>query len=321
MGQFVIEILHGGVFVELRELALINGQVFIWFVFLGRSKLNYQTLVSAEQLYRHINDEQWLIVDCRFDLSDVDKGQSLYQQSHIPGALYAHLDRQLSSPINSQSGRHPMPDMQQLLSWLRQIGMHSSKQVVVYDDSFGAMASRLWWLLKCLGHDAVALLDGGWQAWNEASYEVNDQQPRVEPDNYQASFDWQQVVSTERVMGNLQNREFALIDVRTSERFNGIAEPIDPVAGHIPAAFNIPLAENLDAQGKYKSPQQLRELYAEVIEQYPSVQQVYMCGSGVTACHSLIALCVAGYQMPRVYAGSWSEWIRDKSRPIITRQD
>ena len=280
----------------------------------------FDTLISAEQLATNINQSDWLIFDCRFDLADVNKGQNLYRDSHIPGAIYAHLDHHLSGPITPLSGRHPLPDMKDLVSWLELQGMISSRQVVVYDDSFGAMAGRLWWLLKGLGHHAVAVLDGGWQAWMAAEFPIDRQVPRPEPGSYQAIFDQSCVVSTEQILHNLEDPQFCLVDVRTSERFNGINEPIDPVAGHIPGSFNRPLTENLDPLGFFKTPAELIELYREINAQCHPQHQVYMCGSGVTACHSLLALSVAGFAMPRIYAGSWSEWIRDPSRPIMMHQ-
>ena len=283
--------------------------------------MRFNNLVNFQQLAQHLDQPDWLVFDCRFDLADVNRGQSLYRQSHVAGAFYAHLDHQLSSPITAHSGRHPLPDVDALVAWLASCGLSADKQVVVYDDSFGAMAARLWWLLKCLGHESVALLDGGWQAWQASGFALDADEPKPEPTRYQADFDWQYVVSTQQVMDNLDSKDFALVDVRTEERFRGISEPIDPVAGHIPGALNIPLSRNLDASGQFLPPDQLRELYAAVNASCPPQQQVYMCGSGVTACHSLLAMHVAGYAMPRVYAGSWSEWIRDPARLVATNVD
>ncbi|MDJ0880565.1 MAG: sulfurtransferase [Gammaproteobacteria bacterium] len=280
----------------------------------------FDTLITAEQLASRIDQPDGLIFDCRFDLADVEKGHAAYLESHIPGAIYAHLDHHLSGPITPLSGRHPLPDMRELAHWLQQQGMTSSRQVVVYDDSFGAMAARLWWLLKCLGHHAVALLDGGWQAWTAAGYTIDNQVIQPEAGSFDASFNRSCVVSSEQVLHNLENQEFCLVDVRASERFKGIHEPIDPVAGHIPHSCNLPLTHNLDDQGFFKSAQELRAIYKEINEKCSPKQQVYMCGSGVTACHSLVALSVAGFDRPRIYAGSWSEWIRDPSRPIIMHQ-
>ena len=278
--------------------------------------MNFQTLIDCPQLADLLDHVDCLVFDCRFDLADVARGEQAYRESHIPGALYAHLDHDLSSPITPESGRHPLPGINGLVEWLGRCGMREDRQVVVYDDSYGTMAARLWWLLKCLGHRRVAVLDGGWQAWIAVGYPVNDHVVKPQPVNYSAQWDEHQVVTTDQVEKNLEASEFLLVDVRTPERFQGISEPIDPVAGHIPGAVNIPLTDNLDAQGRFKRPVELRELYAEVLANHDPTRQVYMCGSGVTACHSLVALSHAGETMPRVYAGSWSEWIRDPERPV-----
>lgn len=278
----------------------------------------YQTLIKAEQLVSHLNDRDWLIFDCRFDLANVHKGQALYEDSHIPGAVYAHLDKHLSSPISADSGRHPLPDSNKLVEWLASCGLTSTTQVVVYDDSYGAMSSRLWWLLKCLGHEEVALLDGGWQAWQRQDLAVDSQHPVLQRSNYQGHFNDAFIVTTNQVLQNIQTPEFQLIDVRTQQRFSGEMEPIDPVAGHIPGAINIPLGDNLDEQGLFKSVSELTAMYAAVNALHTTDKQVYMCGSGVTACHSVFAQALMGHALPAVYAGSWSEWIRDSNRPVAT---
>ncbi len=278
----------------------------------------YQTLITSQQLSEIIDHENCLVFDCRFHLNDVERGRNDYVESHIPGAIYAHLDDNLCSPITPDSGRHPLPDMQQLVQWLGQNGMSEYKQVVVYDDTGGTQAARLWWLLKGLGHGSVALLDGGWQAWLGQGYAVTAEIDHPQAENYQAEFDWSLVVSTPTILNNVGKPSFLLVDVRTEERYKGINEPIDPVAGHIPAAANLPLTENLDENGFFKSAEQLRELYAPLDAKCIANKQVYMCGSGVTACHSLLAVVIAGFPMPRLYDGSWSEWIRDSNRPIAT---
>lgn len=279
----------------------------------------YDNLISVSTLKTSLPRFDWLVFDCRFDLTNADKGYELYLESHIPGAVYAHLDEHLSSPITANSGRHPLPDMASFNQWISSSGFNGLQQVVVYDDSYGAMASRLWWLLKCMGHEAVAVLDGGWQSWIEHDGETSDELPGPVARKWQGNLNPSCVVTTEQVSQNLEQQDFQLIDVRTRDRFNGIAEPIDPVAGHIPGAINMPLNDNLGADGCYKSPRELRELYQPMVNEWSEQQQVYMCGSGVTACHSVLAMCVAGYPMPLVYAGSWSEWIRDPARPLATR--
>lgn len=278
----------------------------------------YQTLITAQQLVEIINHENCLVFDCRFHLGDVEKGRRDYAQSHIPGSIYVHLDDDLCSTVTPDSGRHPLPDMPQLVQWLGSQGMSEHKQVVVYDDAGGIQAARLWWLLKGLGHEAVALLDGGLAAWLEQGYSVTAQVDPPSGENYQAEFDWSLVVSTPAILANVHKPSFLLVDVRAEERFEGIHEPIDPVAGHIPAATNLPLSKNLQTSGFFKPAAQLRELYAPLDAKCIARKQVYMCGSGVTACHSLLAVVIAGFPMPRLYDGSWSEWIRDANRPIVS---
>lgn len=281
----------------------------------------YGTLISAANLLALQNNGDCLIIDCRFDLSDTEKKHSEYLQSHIPGAFYAHLDEQLSSPIRPDSGRHPMPDIEQLTRWLAGCGFDGSQQVVVYDDSSGAMASRLWWLLKCLGHESVALLDGGWQAWLGAGFQTGADIPQSNPGDYTARLDTDSVVSSAHIFSALKDSHSSslqLVDVRSNERFIGAVEPIDPIAGHVPGAINMPLTDNLDEQGCYRSTQQLEAMYRPLLQQHSARDLVFMCGSGVTACHSVLAMVHAGYEMPRVYAGSWSEWIRDCNRPRAT---
>jgi thiosulfate/3-mercaptopyruvate sulfurtransferase len=278
----------------------------------------YDKLIQTDELLPRLGDTNWLIFDCRFDLADTTKGERLYHQSHIPGAIYAHLDRHLSSPVTPASGRHPLPQQVELVEWLAACGLRPDTQVVVYDDCFGAMASRLWWLLQCLGHRAVALLDGGWQAWQDQSLAQDARLPLLSPSSFNAVFDLQYMVDTDAVVDNLQSKQFQLIDVRSAERFSGKLEPIDPVAGHIPGALNRPLSDNLDARGFFKPVQQLQDYYAPIQADWASQQQVFMCGSGVTACHSVLATMIAGYPMPRLYTGSWSEWICDDARAVET---
>lgn len=281
----------------------------------------YGTLIQTQQLQRHLQSPNWLIFDCRFDLADPSRGESEYKIAHIPGAIYAHLDKRLSSPVSEQSGRHPMPDQATFIQWLVECGLSQASQVIVYDDSGGAMAARLWWLLKCMGHKAVALLDGGWQAWQAQQGGVDDNPPALQAGDFDARLNDQCIVSCHAVMNNLASREFVLVDVRTAERFSGEAEPIDPVAGHIPGAVNMPLSNNLDEHGFFKSAQQLKAIYSPLCDLWPADRQVYMCGSGVTACHTVLAMAIAGLGFPRVYAGSWSEWIRDPGRPVATGVD
>jgi thiosulfate/3-mercaptopyruvate sulfurtransferase len=278
----------------------------------------HTTLVDCSTLAAHLDDPAWVLFDCRFDLADTGRGRRDYRQSHLPGARYAHLDEDLSSPITPRTGRHPLPDVAQLRAWLGHNGLDHGKQVIVYDDSGGNMAVRLWWLLRWLGHDAVAVLDGGWQAWGAAGLPLTDEPPVPQPARFEGEPDWQQVLSTDQVVADLEHGRWRLIDARTAERFRGEAEPIDTVAGHIPGSVNLPLQQNLGPDGRFRPADELRGLYLEVLGDYSPERSACLCGSGVTACHNLLAMAIAGLPGGRLYSGSWSEWIRDPARPVAT---
>lgn len=283
--------------------------------------MTFNTLVDCEQLVARLDRPDWRIFDCRFDLAATQRGEQAYAQAHLPGAFYAHLDRDLSSPITPGSGRHPLPAVDRLCTWLGNHGVNGETQVVAYDDSGGTMAVRLWWLLRWLGHDRVALLDGGWQAWTQAGLPLQGKAPpAAEAVRFEGTPDWRQVVSSETLEQQLREGgdKLQLMDARTRERFRGDAEPIDPVAGHIPGAFNLPLQDNLDPDGRFKPADTLRDLYMAAFDGRPAESIVAMCGSGVTACHNLLAMELAGLHGGRLYAGSWSEWIRDPDRAVAT---
>ncbi len=277
------------------------------------------TLIDAQTLAARLSDPMCVVVDCRFDLGDTGRGATAYAQSHIPGARYAHLDHDLSSPITPSSGRHPLPDPANLCDWLGRQGITPASQVVVYDDSGGTMAVRLWWLLRWLKHAEVAVLDGGWQAWNDAGLPVDTQRPRITAVTaYPGSPRTDMLVSTQTIETQLRSGsdDWLVIDARTDVRFRGEAEPIDPVAGHIPGAINLPLQRHLTDRGTFRSADELRAMYAPLIGKRDASRLVAMCGSGVTACHNLLAMEIAGLRGARLYAGSWSEWIRDPARPV-----
>jgi len=281
--------------------------------------MNLDTLVDCRQLGDRLGDPDWRVFDCRFDLADTGWGERKYDESHLPGAIYAHLDRDLSGPITPTSGRHPLPDPGLLCRWLGQHAVRNDTQVVVYDDSGGTMAVRLWWLLRWLGHQRVALLDGGWQAWTQAGLPTQKTLPRpVAATRFRCLPDWQQVVDSDKILR--QHREggnaLLLMDARSAERYRGEVEPIDPVAGHVPGAINLPLQQNLAADGRFMPAASLRSLYDQALAGRPARDVVLMCGSGVTACHNLLAMEIAGLPGGRLYAGSWSEWIRDPGRPV-----
>ncbi len=274
------------------------------------------TLVDTETLSRHIDDPRWVVVDCRFSLADPGAGRRAYAAGHVPGARYAHLEEDLSSPVTSTSGRHPLPSPGTLAEKLGRWGIDKNKQVVVYDDTFGAMAARLWWLLRWLGHDAVALLDGGFPKWQREGRPVTDELPAIESAPFHPTINHALCVDTEQVQAMQQAGNGLLIDARADERFRGEVEPLDKVAGHVPGAINMPYEDNLDFSGEFMSDEALREHYLAAIKNIAPADVVQMCGSGVTACHNIIAMEHAGLPGAKLYAGSWSEWITDPTRPV-----
>jgi len=277
----------------------------------------YRTLIDVEALAAL--EGAALILDCRFNLADTAAGEQAYAESHLPGALYAHLDRDLSSPIRAKSGRHPLPDPAWLYAKLVAAGLTAKRQVVVYDDAGGATAARAWWLLRWLGHEAVAVLDGGWQAWVEAGQALeSDRTQQLSAEQpIPVTTDAAQLIEVQALQQALASAEVLLVDARAAERYRGEVEPIDAIAGHVPGAINAPLTDNLQG-GRFLAPERLRERWSALLAGRDAASVVHMCGSGVTACHNLLAMEHAGFSGSRLYAGSWSEWIRDPERPRAT---
>lgn len=278
--------------------------------------MDYRTLITVDELAAILSTQQVVLVDCRFSLADTTAGESEYLAGHLPGAVYAHLDRDLSSPITSTSGRHPLPDADHLVARFAAWGIDHTKQLVAYDNSGGAFASRFWWLARWLGITKVAVLDGGFAAWQAAGLPVSTDVPHPTPTQFTAAPDDRLWMSADEVDKGLAAGEITLVDAREPERFRGEVEPIDPVAGHVPGATNVPFKGHLTATGHYRVASELRERFA-VVAASPDTA-VYMCGSGVTACVNLLAAEHAGLAGGRLYAGSWSEWIRDPERPVAT---
>lgn len=276
----------------------------------------YRTLVDCHTLAMHLRDPDWVAVDCRFTLADPNSGRHGYESGHVPGARYAHLNDDLSSAVTPTTGRHPLPEPARLAATLGAWGIDAGKQVVVYDDAFGAMAARLWWLLRWLGHDAVALLDGGLPRWQREGHPVGQDSPAVKPAVFTPRVCDAMWVDAETVAGAVTNDRRLVIDARAEERFNGEIEPLDTVAGHIPGAVNLPFEDNLHLSGRFSSPTELHQLYSDLLKDVKPEQVIHMCGSGVTACHNVLAMEHAGLAGAKLYAGSWSEWIRDRSRPV-----
>jgi thiosulfate/3-mercaptopyruvate sulfurtransferase len=280
---------------------------------------SYRTLVDAATVASHLDDPRWVLVDCRATLSDPVEGPRRYSAGHLPGARYAHLDTDLSGPVTASSGRHPLPDPAVLADRFGRWGIGPDTQVVAYDDAGGAYAARLWWLLRWLGHDQVAVLDGGVPAWVAAGHALVAGVPEVNARHFiGAPRDglWLDVAEVlELVEGD---RSGLLVDARGAARYAGAEEPIDPVAGHIAGAINLPFTGNLGADGKFLAPTELAARYRAALAGRSPDEVVGYCGSGVTACHVLLAMEHAGLPGARLYAGSWSEWLRDPARPLRT---
>lgn len=265
--------------------------------------------------------EAWLIVDCRFNLAQPEAGWAAYLQGHIPGAVYAHLDQALSGPKDGRHGRHPLPAPGAFVHTLQAWGLQPHTRVVACDDSGGMFAARLWWMLRWMGHEAVQVLDGGWQAWLAASGPVEAGTPTARQPSA-GSLSWLQprpehIVSTEQVLHSLQTSgPLTLIDARAPDRFRGENETLDPVGGHIPGALNRFFQLNLAPDGRFKPANALRAEFTTLLGDTPLAQVVHQCGSGVTACHNLLAMACAGLPETRLYAGSWSAWCADPARPV-----
>ncbi|SEG69023.1 sulfurtransferase [Marinobacterium lutimaris] len=280
----------------------------------------YDTLISVEQ-FLSLDDP--LILDCRFVLStspeDLSAGARAFAAGHIPGACYMHLDDDFSSSITLDSGRHPLPDPGLLLAKLKSLGLRSGRQVVLYDDSGAAFAARGWWLLRWLGHAETTVLNGGWSAWLAASgaVETGDPDRTVTDAEANVQVDSDAVVSSDSLQLMLSAKSCLLVDARAPERFRGDVEPLDPVAGHVPGAVNQLFTDNLK-DGCFLPPEILRERWQALLGERKPEEVVHMCGSGVTACVNQLAMEAAGLKGSRLYAGSWSEWIRDPARPVAT---
>lgn len=281
----------------------------------GGRGLSYRTLLDVATLKAHLGDAQWCIVDVRHQLMDVDYGERVYAQGHLPGAHFLHCDRDLSSPLNGRNGRHPLPDPVRLAQRLGQLSIGPQTQVVVYDDAQGMIAGRLWWLLRWLGHDKVAVLDGGLQAWLAAGGALTTEVPALATAPFSLSLQpfTVDVVAMEKMLGN---GAYCLIDGRAPDRFRGENETIDPVGGHIPGAVNRFFRDNLQADGCFKPAAVLATEWQAILGEHAASTSVHYCGSGVSACHNLLALEIAGLSGARLYGGSWSEWCADTSRPV-----
>jgi thiosulfate/3-mercaptopyruvate sulfurtransferase len=281
---------------------------------------HHTTLISAANLAERLAAAPGsvLVFDCRFDLAAPEAGEAAYAAGHVPGALYLHLDRDLSGATTGTNGRHPLPDRADLVARLAGVGLNEGQQVVAYDAQGGMYAARIWWLLRWLGHDSVALLDGGLQAWEAAGKPLETEAKPRSPGNFKAGAPLAVTVDVQAVERNLTTRDHVLIDARAADRYRGENETLDRVGGHIPGALNHHYKENLTAEGRFKTAHELRDAFGALVGATAPDRVVLQCGSGVTACHNALAMEIAGLHGAALYAGSWSEWSANPSRPVAT---
>lgn len=275
----------------------------------------YHLLVATEIVAQHLEDPNWRLFDCRHNLADPNLGERQYAEAHLPGARFAHLDHDLSGARSGHNGRHPLPDAQVFASWLSAQGLRPGCQVVAYDVGNGSMASRLWSMLRWIGHDAVAVLDGGLAKWQRERRPLSAEVTEVPRTIYAPRPREALQADAEFVAARLNRADMLLLDARAPQRFRGESEPIDPVAGRIPGALNRFCNENLIVDGCFKSGEQLRREYVALLGERTPREVVHYCGSGVAACQNQLAMELAGLTGSRVYTGSWSEWIADPERP------
>ena len=280
--------------------------------------MNHRTLISAESLAALLGDARLRLFDCRFDLARPDDGRARYADEHLPGAIYADLNRDLSAPPTPGSGRHPLPAPEAFAARLGGWGVNRDSQVVAYDDGNGMYAARLWWMMRWLGHDAVAVLDGGMRRWLQLDLPLTDELPSPTPGDFVADLRGLLTVNAADVLTAAPDPSRRVLDARAPERYRGEVEPIDAVAGHVPGARNHPFGLSLDAQGRFLAPETLRAALSSSLDGVAADGAIAMCGSGVSACHLLLALEHAGLTGARLYPGSWSEWSSDPARPVRT---
>jgi thiosulfate/3-mercaptopyruvate sulfurtransferase len=276
----------------------------------------HSTLISTRELAEHLDDPAWVVLDVRHDLAQPERwGEERYRDSHIPNARFVHLDRDLSAPKTGRNGRHPLPAPDACAELFSRLGIDAGTQVVAYDQDAGMFAARAWWMLRWLGHDAAAVLDGGFAKWTREGRPVTAAVPAARRGAFRIRHVGP-ILDVEAVVDNLRASAMTLIDARAPERFRGETEPLDPVAGHIPGALNRPYARNVNPDATFKPPEALRREFAELLGATPLDRVVHYCGSGVTSTHNALAMEVAGLPGTRLYPGSWSEWCADAARPV-----
>jgi thiosulfate/3-mercaptopyruvate sulfurtransferase len=278
---------------------------------------NFETIIQADELLTILDDPDLAIFDCRFSLKDPAQGRREYQKGHLPGAVYLDLDRDLSGKIiPGETGRHPFPEAGEFAARLSSWGVGPETQVVAYDDLTGAIAARLWGLLRWLGHKKAAVLSGGWSKWLSKDYPTTTQISLPSPREFRANPQGDFLMSAAEVEELLGRDDFLIVDSRSENRYRGIEEPIDAIAGHIPGAVSHPYEGNLDDDGYFLNTEQLRTRFEKAFYDHPADQMVFYCGSGVTSIHNLIAMIQIGKALPKLYPGSWSDWILKPERGI-----
>ncbi len=278
----------------------------------------YTTIVDASTLNDHLDDPTWLIIDVRHSLADFGLGRKLYEQAHIPGAFFADMERDLAGLKSGTNGRHPLPDPQGFAAFLRALGTNNETQIVAYDAGGDMFAARLWFLSRWIGHDRVAILDGGFSAWQSAGFSTTSELPHQRMNgDLSIALQSDTALDTAQLTPLIGDSAYAILDARAPERFAGDVEPLDPCAGHIPGARNRVFKENFTSDGRMKSPQELRAEYETI--GLPADHIVHQCGSGVSAAVNMLAMELAGLPGSRLYAGGWSEWCADPTRPMVTK--
>ena len=280
--------------------------------------MSYETIISVADLNKNLNNENWLLFDCRFLLKDPHGGLNKFNEGHIPGAQFADMDKDLSSPMTNLSGRHPLPGADVFIEKLQSWGVHNDSQVICYDDISGAFAARMWWLLRWVGHRDVAVLDGGIEKWTAAGLPLETYTQSRSLGTFSGQANDAMWVDTQFVQQQLAEDHIKLLDARSTDRFTAKDSKTDPVPGHIPGSDSYPFAGNLTQQGIFLPADELEKRFASVFSANQQAQIINMCGSGVTACHNLLAMTIAGLPRTRLYVGSWSEWIKDTNRPVAT---
>lgn len=281
----------------------------------------FTSLISTKELTKHLDDSNLVIFDCRFSLADTEWGRKEYAKAHIPGAIYVHLDEDLSGEIISgKTSRHPLPEVESFSNKLSNWGVDENVQVIIYDQKHGGIAARLWWMLRWLGHEKVAVLNGGWPAWEKDNLQSSKETSLSSPKKFTPKLRPELLVDVGFIEDNLGKDDFVLIDSRAANRYLGKEEPIDPVAGHIPGAISAPFAENVNEDGIFLNQKKLLERFEKLLKDKSAGASIFYCGSGVTACHNLLAFYHAGLGDAKLYAGSWSGWITDPKRPVASEK-